>query len=111
MAMALVGGFESDEYRARSYEITVPAFLGDEFSKVSGMGSTLAYEEGTNIHVGLDDSEYIKRAVEDPPASHANEERGEKLLESLSDHLASFARRVSEMEIEVHQRDWPQRAR
>lgn len=111
MAMALVGGFESDEYRARSYEITVPPFLGDEFSKVSGMGSTLAFEEATNVHVGLDDSEYIKKAVEDPPPSHANEERGEKLLESLAGHLASFARRVSEMEVEVHRRDWPQRAR
>jgi creatinine amidohydrolase len=111
MAMALVGGFESDEYRARSYEITVPGFLGDSFTKASGMGSTLKFEDATNVHVGLDDSEYIRRAVEDPPASHANEERGEKLLDSLSGHLASFARRVSEMEIEVHQRDWPQRAR
>ena len=111
MAMALVGGFESDEYRARSYEITVPDFLGDEFSKVSGMGSTLSYEEATNVHVGLDDSEYTKRAVENPPESYANSERGERLLESLSDHLASFAKQISEIEVEVHQRDWPQRAR
>jgi creatinine amidohydrolase len=111
MAMALVGGFESDEYRSRSYDITVPEFLGDGFTKTSGMGSSLTFEEASNIHVGLDDSEYTRRAVDNPPPSEANEERGEKLLESLSDHLASFARSVSEMEVEVHQRDWPQRAR
>ena len=111
MAMALVGGFESDEYRARSYEITVPGFLGEKFAKVSGMGSTLTFEQASNIHVGLDDSEYTRRAAEDPPPSHANSERGEKLLDSLSDHLASFARHLSGVEVEVHQRDWPQRAR
>lgn len=110
MAMALVGGFDSDEYLARSYEITVPRFLGEGFAKTSGMGSTLRFEDAPNVHVGLDDSEYTKRAIEDPPPSMANPERGEKLLDSLSDHLASFAREVKAIEVEVHQRDWPQRA-
>jgi creatinine amidohydrolase len=111
MAMALVGGFESDEYLARSYDITIPGFLSDGFSKTSGMGSALAFEDAANVHVGLDDSEYTRRAVENSPPSEANAERGEKLLDSLSDHLASFARDVSAMAVDVHQRDWPQRAR
>ena len=46
MAMALVGGFESDEYLARSYEITVRPFLGEGFAKTSGMGSTLTFDGG-----------------------------------------------------------------
>jgi creatinine amidohydrolase len=111
MAMALVGGFPSSEYLARSYDISPPAFLGDAFAKTSGMGSTLTFEGASNVHVGLDDSEYTRRAVEDPPPSMANADRGEKLLDALSDHLASFAREVTAMKVDVHQRDWPQRAR
>jgi creatinine amidohydrolase len=111
MAMALVGGFESEEYLGRSYEITTPEFLGPEFSKTSGMGSTLTFGGASNIHTGLDDSEYIRRAIDDPPASMANAERGEKLLEALSGHLADFARKAAAMEVAVHQRDWPNRAR
>jgi hypothetical protein len=111
MAMALVGGFESDEYLGRSYEITVPPFLGPEFSKSSGMGSALTFDGASNIHSGLDDSEYVRRAVEDPPPSMANADRGEQLLDSLAKHLASFAAKAGAMEVEVHQRDWPQRAR
>jgi creatinine amidohydrolase len=110
MAMALVGGFESEEYRARSYDITAPRFLGEAFGKTSGMGSTLTFDGAANVHIGLDDSEYTRRAVEDPPSSMANAQRGEMLLESLSDHLASFVREVRAMEVKVHQRDWPQRA-
>ncbi len=111
MAMALVGGFDSDQYLARSYEIAPPGFLPEGFSKTSGMGSTLTFEDASNVHVGLDDSEYTRRAVDDPPPSEANAERGEQLLDSLSDHLANFAREASAMDVEVHQRDWPQRAR
>ena len=44
MAMALVGGFQSDEYLARSYDISAPAFLGKGFAKTSGMGSTLNFD-------------------------------------------------------------------
>lgn len=111
MAMALVGGFESGEYLGRSYEITVPPFLGPEFSKSSGMGSRLTFDGASNIHSGLDDSEYTRRAVENPPPSMANADRGEQLLDSLAKHLASFAAKAGAMKVEVHQRDWPQRAR
>lgn len=111
LAMALVGGFQSDEYLARSYDIAAPAFLGEGFAKTSGMGSTLKFDGATNVHVGLDDSDYTRRAVEDPPPSMANAERGERLLDSLSDHLAEFTREVAKMSVEVHDRDWPERAR
>ena len=111
MAMALVGGFQSDEYLARSYDISAPEFLGKGFAKTSGMGSTLNFDGATNVHVGLDDSEYTRRSIEHPPPSMANAERGEKLLDSLSDHLAEFVREVAMMSVEVHSRDWPERAR
>jgi creatinine amidohydrolase len=110
LAMALVGGFESEEYLARSYDVTAPAFLGTAFSKTSGMGSTLTFDGAANVHVGLDDSEYTRRAVDDPPPSLANAERGEELLDSLADHLAAFVREAKAMEVQVHRRDWPERA-
>lgn len=112
MAMALVGEwFRSDEYRSRAYDISPPEWMGDAFSKVSGMGSSLEFAGAPNIHVGLDDSEYTRKAIEDPAPSHANAERGEQLLDSLSDHLAEFARVVKGLELEVSERDWPERAR
>jgi creatinine amidohydrolase/Fe(II)-dependent formamide hydrolase-like protein len=110
MAMALVGTFESEKYLARSYDVAAPEFLGTSFSKTSGMGSTLTFDGASNVHVGLDDSEYTRRAVERPPPSMANAERGAQLLDSLSDHLAAFAREVKAVEVRVHRRDWPERA-
>lgn len=112
MAMALVGErFQSEEYRSRAYDISPPEWMGAGFSKVSGMGSTLEFGGAANIHLGLDDSEYTRKAIENPPPSHANAERGEELLDSLSDHLAEFAREAKGLEVQVTERDWPRRAR
>jgi creatinine amidohydrolase len=112
LAMALVGErFQSDEYRSRAYDIAPPDWMGEGFSKVSGMGSVLEFGGAANIHVGLDDAEYTRKAIENPPPSGANAERGERLLDALSDHLAEFAREAKEMKIEIRERDWPQRAR
>jgi creatinine amidohydrolase len=111
MAMALVGPFESEEYLARSYDIHSPDWFGEAVSKISGMGSALSFEGAPNIHVGLDDSEYTRKAVERPEPSQAAPERGEELLDSLSDHLARFCEHLKGIEVEVHTRDWPERAR
>jgi creatinine amidohydrolase len=112
MAMALLGErFRSEEYRSRAYDVSPPEWMGGAFSKVSGMGTSLEFGGAPNIHVGLDDSEYTRKAIEDPPPSHANAERGDQLLDSLSDHLAEFASVAKRLEVEVSERDWPERAR
>jgi creatinine amidohydrolase len=112
LAMALVGErFQGEEYRSRAYDISPPEWMGEAFSKVSGMGSTLEFGGAANIHLGLDDADYVRKAVENPPPSEANAERGERLLDSLSDHLAEFAREAKGLEVEVRERDWRERAR
>lgn len=111
LAMSLVGGFESEGYLERAYDIHAPDWLGERLTKTSGMGSSLTFEGASNVHVGLDDSEYTRKAVERPEPSQATAERGEALLDSLSDHLARFAEHLKGIEVEVHSRDWPRRAR
>jgi creatinine amidohydrolase len=112
MAMALIGErFRSKEYRARSYDIHAPAWLGEEFSKSSGTGSAVAFDGASNIHLGMNDFEYTSRSPAEPPPSHATAERGEKLLDSLAAHLAGFLERVKRLDVEITDRDFPQRAR
>jgi creatinine amidohydrolase len=112
MAMALLGKrFQSDEYLARSYNIHAPAWLGEEFSKTSGTGSGIAFDGASNIYVGMNDFEYTSRVPEAPPPSHATAERGEKLLDSLAGHLAGFLERVKRLDVEVTDRNFPERAR
>jgi creatinine amidohydrolase len=111
MAMALVGErFQSEEYRSRAYDISPPEWIGEAFNKVSGMGSTLEFQGAANVHLGLDDSDYVRKAIQNPPPSEANAERGERMLDSLSDHLAEFAREAKRLQVEVSTRDWPERA-
>jgi creatinine amidohydrolase len=111
IAMALVGEpFRSDEYLARSYDIHAPDWFGPELTKTSGMGSALTYQGASNIHVGLDDREYTRKAVELPEPSEADPKRGEQLLDALSDHLADFCRHLAQVPVEVHTRDWPERS-
>lgn len=112
MAMALVGpDFQSSEYLARSYDIHAPEWLGPRYSKVSGMGDVVAFEGAANVHVGLNDYEYTSRVREQVEPSHADAERGNKLLDALSDHLADFVRSAQELAVEVTERDFPDRAR
>jgi creatinine amidohydrolase len=112
MAMALVGGeFHSQEYLRRSYEIHAPAWLGPSFSKVSGMGTAVAFQGAPNIHVGLNDYEYTSRIREDLPPSHASAERGHRMLDALARHLGDFVAEARQLEVEVTHRDFPERAR
>jgi creatinine amidohydrolase len=112
MAMALVGGaFSGDDYLRRSYDIHAPAWLGPRFSKVSGMGSAVAFEGAPNVHIGLNDYEYTSRVREDLPPSHASAERGNRLLDALADHLADFVGEIRGMAVEVRERDFAERAR
>jgi creatinine amidohydrolase len=112
LAMALLGGvFRSREYLAESYEIHAPTWLGPAFSKHSGMGMAVGFDGADNVHVGLDDFEYTSRVDEPPPPSEASDERGERLLDSLSDHLAAFVGQINELPVEIRSRDFPERAR
>lgn len=112
MAMAIVGErFQSDEYLSRSYDITAPDWLGSEFSKSSGTGSAVTYDGATNIVLGIDDFEYTRRSAEPPPPTHASAERGEALLDSLSGHLAGFLEHVKALDVDVRDREFPERAR
>ena len=112
MAMALLGGaFSAPDYLRRSYEIHAPAWLGPRFSKVSGMGSAVAFEGAPNVHIGLNDYEYTSRVREDLPPSHANAERGHQLLDALAGHLAEFVQELQGLPVEVRERDFSERAR
>jgi creatinine amidohydrolase len=112
LAMALVGErFRSEDYLSRSYDIHAPRWLGDSFSKVSGTGSAVAFQGASNVHLGMDDFEYTSRSPEPPPASHATAKRGERLLDSLSGHLADFLEQVKALEVQVRDREFYDRAR
>jgi creatinine amidohydrolase len=112
MVMALMGGtFKSTEYLAESYDIHAPAWLGPRFTKRSGTGMAVGFEGAENIHLGMNDFEYTRRVDEPPPPSEASAERGERLLDSLADHLAAFAEQIKALPVEVTHRDFPDRAR
>lgn len=112
MAMALIGeAFQSADYLARSYDIQAPSWLGPKFAKTSGMGSAVAFDDAPNVHIGLNDYEYTSRVREEPPPSHANPERGHALLDALSGHLANFIATLRELDVEVTDREFPERAR
>jgi creatinine amidohydrolase len=112
MAMALLGGlFESEQYLAESYNIHAPEWLGPEFSKRAGTGMAVAFDGAENVHLGMQDYEFTSRVDEPPPPSEASAERGERLLDSLSDHLAAFVEQVKELPVEVTAREFPERAR
>jgi creatinine amidohydrolase len=112
MAMALVGErFRGDDYLSRSYDIHAPEWLGDGFSKGSGTGSAVAFDGASNIRLGMEDYEYTSRSAQPPQPSDATPERGERLLDSLAEHLAAFLTQVGELEVHVRERDFPDRAR
>ena len=112
MAMALLGDtFRSDEYLGRSYEIHAPEWLGPSFSKVSGMGTAVAFRGAPNVHIGLNDYEYTSRIRENMPPSHATAEHGNRMLDALAQHLAEFVTEARSLPVEVTQRDFPERAR
>jgi len=112
LAMALVGDrFRSGDYLAQSYDVHAPAWLGEGFSKRSGTGSAVTFQGATNIHLGMNDFEYTSRVADDAPESHATPQRGAQLLDSLSGHLADFLEQVKGLDVEVTDRDFPERAR
>jgi creatinine amidohydrolase len=112
MAMALLGdSFRSSEYLARSYEIHAPEWLGPSFSKVSGMGTAVAFRGAPNVHIGLNDFEYTSRIREDMPPSQATAEHGDRMLDALAQHLGEFVTEARALPVEVTERDFPERAR
>jgi len=113
LAMALLGEkFISQEYLAHSYQVHAPSRLGPAFSKRAGTGMAVAFENAENIFIGMDDFEFVKPVAHGTPApSTATPEKGERLLDNLSDHLAALVEQIKKIEVEIKQRDFVDRAR
>jgi len=113
LAMALLGEkFTSQEYLAHSYQVHAPSWLGPAFSKRPGTGMAVAFENAENIFIGMDDFEFVKPVARGTPApSTATPEKGHRLLDELSDHLAAFLEQAKTIEVKVKQRDFADRVR
>jgi creatinine amidohydrolase len=113
LAMALLGEkFTSQEYLARSYRVHAPEWLGPAFSKRAGTGLAVGFGNAENITIGMDDFEFVEpvsRGTAPPTAATA--EKGRRLLDELSDHLAAFALEAKKIEVTVTRRDFADRAR
>ncbi|MGH7177129.1 MAG: creatininase family protein [Tepidisphaeraceae bacterium] len=113
VAMALMGDqFNSDAFLSHGYEIHAPAFLGPAFSKRAGTGMAVSFRGAENIELGMDDFEFV-RPVErgDRQPTRATAEKGQKLLDALSDDLAAFVSEVKKLSVEVRRREFRDRAR
>lgn len=114
MAMALLGDtFDRDAFLAHGYSIAAPTWLGPGFSKRAGTGLAVALgEQKENIVVGMEDIDFVTPIRDDDEiASHADAERGRRLLDDLSEHLADFATAAAGVQVEVTNRDYSDRAR
>lgn len=113
MAMALLGEkFNSMEYMAHSYNIHAPEWLGPAFSKRAGTGMAIRFQGAENILLGMDDFEFVSPIAHgDPLPSQVTPEKGRKILEELSAHLAAFVEEVKKIKVEVRNRDFSDRAR
>jgi len=113
LAMALLGkSFTRRQYLAHSYQVHAPTWLGPAFSKRAGTGMAVAFENAENITLGMDDFEFVKPLAHAVPArSKATPEKGRRLLDELSDHLAAFARQARKIDVTVGRRDFSDRAR
>ncbi len=113
LAMALLGEkFTSRKYLAHSYRVHAPTWLGPAFSKRAGTGLAVSFQESENIVVGMDDFEYVKPVARGrPAASRATAEKGRRLLDELSNHLAGFVEEIKAVKVDVRQRDFVDRTR
>ena len=113
VAMALMGDrFRSDEFLSHGYEVHSPAFLGTAFSKRAGTGLRVNYRGADNVELGMDDFEFVRPVAHArKPESKATAEKGQKLLDAFADDLGAFTSEIKKLKVEVHQRDFSDRAR
>ncbi|HEY7086911.1 MAG TPA: creatininase family protein [Tepidisphaeraceae bacterium] len=113
IAMALMGDrFNTEAFLSHGYEIHAPAFLGKAFSKRAGSGMAVSFKGQENIEIGMDDYEFV-RPIEHGhrPIGKVTAEKGRKLLDTLSDDLAAFVEEIKKVRVEVHEREFSDRAR
>jgi creatinine amidohydrolase len=114
MALALLDPEEAGEPEdyARTFTIHAPKWLGPAFSKRPGTGMAVGFQGEENIWIAMEDYEFV-----DPPTgreerpSQASRDKGLKLLDALSGHLAAFVLEVKKLAITAENRDFPDRVR
>ncbi|NPV69941.1 MAG: creatininase family protein [Firmicutes bacterium] len=85
-----------------------PKWMGPRFSKCDG-SATVEFEGLDNIYVPMEHHEYADIAVIGNPF-RGSKEKGIKLFEAQSDHLAAFLNEIKRWKIEGVKRDFPERA-
>jgi creatinine amidohydrolase len=96
--------------RAHPDTAHAPRWMTDKFSKIDG-SRTVEFEGMDNIIVPMEHHEYCDTATIGNPLK-ASKEKGEKLFQIQSGHLASFLEEVKRMKIVVpyEKREWPERS-
>jgi creatinine amidohydrolase len=113
IAMALMNErFNREGYLSHGYKIHAPKWLGSAFYKRAGTRIAVGFQGSENIILGMDDFEYVSPITHgDSFHSRATPEKGQILLDTLSDHLSAFVEEVKMLEVEVKTRDYPERVR
>lgn len=96
--------------RAKKDTAHAPKWMGSKFKKLDG-SRTVEFDGLDNIWIPMDHHEYCDTATIGNPLK-ASKEKGLKLYELQSDHLAAFLKEVKKLNIVVpdEKRDFPNRA-
>jgi len=85
-----------------------PRWLGPKFVKKDGVRQVM-FEGAENIILAMEHYDYSDSSVIGNPF-RATPEKGEKIFEEQSKHLASFANEIKKIKVVVKNRDFPDRA-
>lgn len=96
-----------DMSRAVQDRAHAPRWMGPAFSKRDGMG-TVKFQESENVFVPMEHHEYSDTATIGNPF-RGSAEKGKKLFERGSDHLAAFLEEAKKFPVTVTRRDYPER--
>jgi len=96
-----------DMSRAVQDRAHAPRWMGPAFSKRDGMG-TVRFQESETIWVPMEHHEYSDTATIGNPF-RGTAEKGTKLYERGSDHLAAFLAEVKKIPVKAARRDYPER--
>ncbi|MHA6621969.1 creatininase family protein [Pseudonocardia sp. DLS-67] len=85
-----------------------PAYMTDKFSKIDGT-STVKFQGSENIWVPMEHHEYSDTATIGNPF-RSSREKGLKMLDRMSAHLADFVNEARQFKVEITNSDYPSRA-
>lgn len=105
--MATADGLVSMD-RAVEDRAHAPEYMTDEFSKIDGT-ATVRFRDSENIWVPMEHHEYCDTAVIGNPF-RSDKEKGNKMLERMSEHLAGYVEEVRKFQVKVTNSDYPERA-